>query len=35
LQKSGLLRERFGDNAGARRLDPEMERRLRALGYVR
>jgi arylsulfatase A-like enzyme len=35
LQESEILRDRFGDEAIARRLDPEMERRLRALGYIR
>jgi arylsulfatase A-like enzyme len=35
LGQSELLRKEFGaDDAGARRLDPEIEQRLRALGYV-
>jgi hypothetical protein len=29
------LKAQFGDDSAARRLDPEMEQRLRALGYIR
>lgn len=35
LRQSAILREEFGDDAAARHLTPEMEQRLRALGYVR
>lgn len=36
LSQSELLKKEFGaGDAGSRRLDPEIERRLRALGYVR
>jgi arylsulfatase A-like enzyme len=35
LHRSELLKAQFGDDSAARRLDPEMEQRLRALGYIR
>jgi arylsulfatase A-like enzyme len=35
LHRSALLKARFGDDSATRRLDPEVEQRLRALGYIR
>jgi arylsulfatase A-like enzyme len=35
LRRSEVLKAQFGDDSAARRLEPEMEERLRALGYIR